>query len=68
MFKALVWKEGAFYVAQLLNVDISSFGKTQAEALANVREAAELYFEDSPISSVRKVESPKIVTTRIAHV
>jgi len=43
----VVWKEGKYYVAQCLNVDVSSFGKTRAEALANLSEALELYFEDN---------------------
>lgn len=41
-----VWKEGDYYVAQCLNVDVSSFGDTKDEALTNLREALELYFED----------------------
>ena len=41
----LVWKEGPHYVAQCLNVDISSFGKTRKEALKNLDEALELYKE-----------------------
>jgi predicted RNase H-like HicB family nuclease len=41
-----IWKEGKHYVSQCLNVDVSSFGKTQKEALKNLEEALELYFED----------------------
>ena len=44
--KAFVWKEGKYHVAQLLNADISSFGDTRREAMANLREAAELFFAD----------------------
>ena len=42
----VVWKEGKYYVAQCLNVDVSSFGKTRKEALENLKEALDLYFED----------------------
>jgi predicted RNase H-like HicB family nuclease len=42
-----VWKEGDYYVAQCLNVDVSSFGDTRQEALGNLEEALELYFEDN---------------------
>ena len=42
----VVWKEGKYFVAQCLNVDISSFGKSKEEALANLDEALNLYFED----------------------
>jgi len=48
----VVWKEGKYYVAQCLNVDISSFGETRVEALSNLDEALNLYFEDSYISSL----------------
>ncbi len=42
---ALVWKEDAFYVAKSLEVEVASQGKTKVEALANLKEALELYFE-----------------------
>ncbi len=42
-FRASVWKEGEWFVAQCLEIDISSQGKTEAEALANLREALELH-------------------------
>jgi len=44
--QCVVWKEGRYYVAQCLNADISSFGTTEKKALANLKEALELYFED----------------------
>ena len=44
--KNVVWKEGKYYVAQCLNVDVSSFGKTKKEALENLKEILELYFEE----------------------
>jgi len=44
-FAATVWKEGSWYVSQCLEVDIASQGATEAEALENLREALELYFE-----------------------
>ena len=43
--KNIVWKEGKYYVAQCLNVDVSSFGNTKKEALANLHEALALYFD-----------------------
>jgi predicted RNase H-like HicB family nuclease len=44
-FSARVWREGDWYVAQCLDVDVASQGRTEPEALANLREALELYFE-----------------------
>ncbi len=60
-FKNVVWKEGKYYVAQCLNVDVSSFGKTREEALANLDEALKLYFEDNKFKRLLKVEKPEIV-------
>lgn len=40
-----VWKEGDYFVAQCLHADVSSFGDTKDEALANLHEAQQLYFE-----------------------
>jgi predicted RNase H-like HicB family nuclease len=44
--KYVIYQEGEHYVAQCLNVDVSSFGETLDEAAANIKEAVELYFED----------------------
>ena len=41
----VVWQEGKYFVAQCLNVNVSSFGETKAKALFNLNEALELYFE-----------------------
>ena len=57
----VVWKEGKFYVAQCLNIDVSSFGKTKKEALDNLKEALELYFEDRKNSRIIEVKEPMIV-------
>jgi len=42
-FTASVWVEGEWYVAQCLEVDVASQGKTEQEALLNLEEALELY-------------------------
>ena len=52
--KNILWKEGKHYVAQCLNVDVSSFGKTKAEALKNIKEALDLYFEDAKFPKICK--------------
>jgi len=48
--------ERGWYVAQALEVDVASQGKTIPEALDNLREALELYFEDEPLPDVAPVE------------
>ncbi len=58
--KNIVWKEGKYYVAQCLNVEVSSFGKNKEEALSNLDEALELYFEDEKNLKVPKIENPEV--------
>lgn len=48
-FHALVWKEGRWYVAKAVEVEVASQGKTEKAALANLQEALELYFEDEKV-------------------
>jgi len=45
--KYIIYKEGEYYVSQCLNVDVSSFGNNIQEAIDNLNEALELYFEGS---------------------
>lgn len=44
-FATSVWREGDWYVAQCLEVDVASQGQSEDEALLNLKEALELYFE-----------------------
>ena len=59
--QTVVFREGKHYVAQCLDVDVSSFGDSEDDAIANLREALELYFEDAPADSLAKVEGPEVV-------
>ena len=45
---ATVVPDGDWFVARCVEVEIASQGLTIEEALANLREALELYFEDKP--------------------
>ena len=45
--KYIVYKEDKYYVSQCLNVDVSSFGTSLQEAVDNLNEALELYFDDN---------------------
>ena len=56
-----VWEEGEYFVAQCLNIDVSSFGDTKEEALANLQEALELYLEDNQHPDVTVIKRPEIV-------
>jgi predicted RNase H-like HicB family nuclease len=46
---AAVAKDGEWYVARCLEIEVASQGETVDEALANLREALELYFEDDEV-------------------
>ena len=46
----IVWREDKYYVSRCLNVEVSSFGESIDEAVNNLKEAVELYFEDESIS------------------
>jgi len=48
--KYIVYKEDKYYVSQCLNVDVSSFGSTLQEAVDNLNEALELYFDEKKLS------------------
>lgn len=41
----ILYREDEFVVAQCLNVDVCSFGATREDAVANLKEAVELYFD-----------------------
>lgn len=45
---ALTWKEDNLFVAKAVGIEVTSQGKTKKEALVNLKEALELYFEDEP--------------------
>lgn len=44
----VVYREEEFFVAQCLNVDVSSFGDTREDAVTHLKEAVELYFDGEP--------------------
>jgi predicted RNase H-like HicB family nuclease len=46
-FKFIVYQDGKHFVSQCLNVEVSSFGDSVDEAVSNLNEAVELYFEDN---------------------
>lgn len=56
----IVWKENNLYVAKALEVEVVSQGKSEAEALKNLQEALELYFEDNSETNYAPVKEPKL--------
>ena len=65
--KNVVWKEGEFFVAQCLNVEVSSFGSTKEEALRNLQEALDLYFEDTPFANALEIGEVEVILTEKEH-
>jgi len=54
--KYSVWNEPPYYVAQCLSVEVSSFGETAEDAVRNLMEAVDLYFDDNQTTEIRPVE------------
>jgi predicted RNase H-like HicB family nuclease len=50
-FNAVITKEGEWYVAQCLEVDVASQGTTEDEAMKNLNEALLLHFAP-PVATV----------------
>lgn len=63
-FTAVITKEGQWCVARATEVEVASQGKTVEEALANLKEALELYFEDEPLPEA--LPDPIIATVEVA--
>lgn len=59
-FAATVWREGDWYVSQCLEIDVASQGETEEEALANLKEALELYFETPHATRPPKVRTIEV--------
>jgi predicted RNase H-like HicB family nuclease len=64
-FTASIWQEDVWFVAQCIEVDVASQGKTEDETLDNLRDALELHFtppvatQSSPIPF-----QPKLISFR----
>ena len=50
-FNAVIVREGNWYIAQCLEVDIASQGESEEEAMRNLNEALLLHFEP-PVATV----------------
>jgi len=56
-FTAHPWREGDLWVAQCLEVDVAPQGEAEEEALANLKEALELFLEPSTPSQIPEVRT-----------
>ena len=63
-FTAAITHEGEWFVARALEIEVTSQGHSIDEALANLREALELYFEDEALPE--DIEPPIIATIQLS--
>ena len=64
-FSAVVRREGKLYVALCPEVDVAGQGKSVEEALKNLKEALELYFEDEDVEKISKAEVPIVTIVKV---
>jgi predicted RNase H-like HicB family nuclease len=63
-FTAVVTREGQWFVARCLEVEVASQGEAVESALANLREALELKLEDEPDVSLPQ-DGPLVTTLEV---
>jgi len=59
-FTASIAREGDWFVAQCLEVDVASQGETEAEALDNLAEALRLHFTPPVATSVPEMRAIEV--------
>lgn len=57
----LLWQEDKWYVVKCIEVEVASQGRTKKEALKNIEEALELYFEDEKLSCPESLTNPELI-------
>jgi len=65
--KYVVYREGKYYVSQCLNVDVSSFGETIDEAIASLKEAVSLYFENEDSNNEYQIIGEILLGEDVIH-
>ena len=52
----VIWKENKEFVAQCLNVDVSSHGNSLDKTIKNLKEAVVLHFQDKQDVTIPEIE------------
>lgn len=60
-FTASISREGKWFVAQCLEVDVASQGRSEAAALKNLREALALHFTPPVATQVPKLRPVEVI-------
>ena len=63
-YTAIVEKEGNLYVALCPELDVASQGKTVEEAMANLKEAVELFLECADPEEIKQRLHSEVFVTR----
>lgn len=58
-----IMKEDDWFVANSIETGVASQGKSMEEALNNLKEALELYFEDN--TNIRPIETPFLTSLEV---
>ena len=56
----VIYRDGQFWTALALNVEVSSFGAPPEEAREAIKEALELYFEDDDSLVINESVQPRL--------
>lgn len=64
-FTASIWQEGKWYVAQCLEVDVASQGRSETAALKALADALALHFTP-PVATSKPKLRPVTITPRAA--
>ena len=56
----VIYRDGDYWTALALNVEVSSFGSSPEEAREAIREALELYFEDGDPLVLNESVQPRL--------
>ena len=66
-FSAVITQEGKLFVSHCPELGVSSQGTSEKDALANLKEAVELYLEEDPVGVPEKRHVVEFKAKVIAH-
>ena len=58
--ESIIYKEDKYFVAQCLSVDVSSFGNTKKEAMSQLEDALNLYFDENEKPKIQKISGVEV--------
>ena len=65
----VITQEGKFFIARAVELGVVSQGKNVPEALANLKEAVELFFDNNPrAKKLASKKAPFVTTLELQHV